>query len=436
MAGLTGLTLSGTVTLNVAADLTINGDVVVGTGTKLAMTGAKTLTATLLDVSGTLETSANAIVANAITLQAGARANVNSAMLTTRGRVRCLAASVINVASGASLKAEASLEIAGNLEGAGSVESSSSGSFTWSGGNLVAGGSLALKGSATLSAGSGSSCDRQMTITGMTTVAAAAQFSLAASGRFIVGSAGNVTHAAGSRVIDAVTSARAAAAYEIQAGAYVAMKGAVAARASIETAVANAGTFVVNGADCAVGTASKMYSQTSGSFYVDAGAKVSSSSNMTFAGGWLRGKGTIQASVRVRAGASVGPGASPGTMTVTGDYFMERGSTHQFEVGNTQTGWYDVLDVRGSLYLGGTLQVVKYGGCTCFTGESWQPIKYNRVYFNWDTRPNDVSIAYGVSIATFKYVKPGTAGAAAGAAPSVAVVALGALVAAAVALRA
>ena len=75
-------------------------------------------------------------------------------------------------------------------------------------------------------------------------------------------------------------------------------------------------------------------------------------------GGTLKGGGTA-GDRSTTAAARVAPGASPGKLTVNGDYTQGAGGTLQVEIdGTTQDTQYDHLAVTGNASLGGTLAIV------------------------------------------------------------------------------
>ena len=71
----------------------------------------------------------------------------------------------------------------------------------------------------------------------------------------------------------------------------------------------------------------------------------------------LGGNGTIAGGVTVGPGGIVNPGASPGTLTVIGDFLQQPGSTLQMEIGGLNPGDSDHLIVTGRLTLGGILEL-------------------------------------------------------------------------------
>jgi hypothetical protein len=95
--------------------------------------------------------------------------------------------------------------------------------------------------------------------------------------------------------------------------------------------------------------------QASGLATVAAGATYSG--NVALNGGTLGGNGTVSGAVTNPAG-TVAPGASPGTLTVTGDYTQGAGGTLAEEITGTTPGTqFDRLLVGGAATLGGTLAI-------------------------------------------------------------------------------
>jgi hypothetical protein len=80
-----------------------------------------------------------------------------------------------------------------------------------------------------------------------------------------------------------------------------------------------------------------------------------------FLGGSLSGNGTVTGSISNNA--TVSPGASPGLMTITGNYTEGPNSHLEIELGGTTAGvTYDQLSVGGTAKLAGTLDVSYFSG--------------------------------------------------------------------------
>ncbi|MDH5343009.1 MAG: hypothetical protein OEW79_09285, partial [Betaproteobacteria bacterium] len=88
------------------------------------------------------------------------------------------------------------------------------------------------------------------------------------------------------------------------------------------------------------------------------------------AGGVLGGSRTIVGDVNNLSG-TVSPGASPGIMTIDGDYFQGSSATLLAEIGGTATGQYDQLIVTGTVTLGGNLTVVLDNGFFPLAGDTF-----------------------------------------------------------------
>jgi hypothetical protein len=76
-------------------------------------------------------------------------------------------------------------------------------------------------------------------------------------------------------------------------------------------------------------------------------------------------------------GGTLAPGNSPGLTTVLGDYSMDINSTLQMELGGLiPETEYDVLDVTGMMDLGGTLEVLLYGGFNPDVGDTFDILNW------------------------------------------------------------
>ena len=91
--------------------------------------------------------------------------------------------------------------------------------------------------------------------------------------------------------------------------------------------------------------------------------------------GVLNGTGTIVGNV-TNTGGTVAPGASPGTLTINGDYMQGSGGTLAVEIGGTTAGTqYDQLVVTGNATLGGTLNVALVNGFVPASGGSFTVVQ-------------------------------------------------------------
>lgn len=93
--------------------------------------------------------------------------------------------------------------------------------------------------------------------------------------------------------------------------------------------------------------------------------------------GRLTGVGTVGGSVDNQTG-TVAPGASPGTLSVNGNYSQGAGGTLEIEVEGTGAGQFDKLAVGGSATLGGTLALKPSAGfvAAAVPGNSVQLLTY------------------------------------------------------------
>jgi len=78
--------------------------------------------------------------------------------------------------------------------------------------------------------------------------------------------------------------------------------------------------------------------------------------NVDIQGGALKGTGTMSGPV-VNSGGTVAPGASPGLLTITGDYTQDTGGTLAEEITGTTLTAFDRLFVGGTASLDGTLAI-------------------------------------------------------------------------------
>ncbi len=140
--------------------------------------------------------------------------------------------------------------------------------------------------------------------------------------------------------------------FDNQAGSTVTKNGGSGTTTFSELAFTNRGTVTA-----AAGTLKFQpgYVQAAGSTHL-AGGNLLSSGTVQLQGGGLDGTGTVTGSVS--NAAQVGPGSSPGTITVAGAYVQTTGGTLAVDINGVTPGTeYDRLVVVGSVTVGGTLQV-------------------------------------------------------------------------------
>ena len=124
------------------------------------------------------------------------------------------------------------------------------------------------------------------------------------------------------------------------------------------TTIASSATVTASGAtiNAAGGTMN-----VSGTFSVFGGSVNVGTLNV-IAGGALTGTGTIVGNVN-NSGGTVLPGASPGVLTINGNYVQGPGGALAIDIGGTTAGTqYDQLIVSGNASLGGTLSTALIGG--------------------------------------------------------------------------
>lgn len=128
---------------------------------------------------------------------------------------------------------------------------------------------------------------------------------------------------------------------------------------TLAASLANAGQLVIAGDASLDGG----LLQTAGSTVVGAGRSLTlGGSGLALSGGLLGGDGLILGDV-ANSGGVVAPGASPGTLTISGNYVQGPGGVLAMEIGGLSPGIdHDLLDVSGSAVLGGTLAVSLVNG--------------------------------------------------------------------------
>jgi autotransporter-associated beta strand protein len=87
-------------------------------------------------------------------------------------------------------------------------------------------------------------------------------------------------------------------------------------------------------------------------------------------GATLGGNGSIGGTVTVQSGATLSPGTSIGELIVNNSVTLQPGSTNRMEISHTDAT-NDVLTVAGTLYYGGTLEIVNLSG-TLGGGDSFK----------------------------------------------------------------
>jgi fibronectin-binding autotransporter adhesin len=142
----------------------------------------------------------------------------------------------------------------------------------------------------------------------------------------------------------------------------------------------NTGTIATSGASAKTSSIGGMVDQTGASaqVVVPAGTKLSINNPLLLKAGKLSGGGTIQGSVN-NSGGTVLPGASPGTLAVTGNYTQGAGGKLDIEIEGTGAGQFDKLAIDGNATLGGELALQPTGGypTSSAIGDSVDVLSYN-----------------------------------------------------------
>jgi hypothetical protein len=166
----------------------------------------------------------------------------------------------------------------------------------------------------------------------------------------------------------------------------------------------NSGTVQANSGTVSFGNA----------FIQNAGQTVLNGGNFAFSqaaqllGGTLTGTGTITGSVSNNA--AIGTGASPGLLSISGNYTENISAHLAIKLGGTTAGTnYDQLSVGGSAALAGTLDISYWNGFTPSAGNVFTVLACNARtgFFSAITAPtNTVATVY---TATNVLVEPGNA---------------------------
>lgn len=118
-------------------------------------------------------------------------------------------------------------------------------------------------------------------------------------------------------------------------------------------------------------------------------------SGVTITGGRLEGSGTVQSDID-NTGGTVGPGNSPGTLTVDGDYTQGPGGTLAIEIDSLSS--FDVLDVIGNVMLDGLLDLTVDAGyaAAAQVGDSFTIVE-------WDSFSGAFATVNGLNFAADKF---------------------------------
>ncbi|HAT34855.1 MAG TPA: hypothetical protein DCS82_04000 [Rhodospirillaceae bacterium] len=131
---------------------------------------------------------------------------------------------------------------------------------------------------------------------------------------------------------------------------------------------------------------------------------VESASAATFTnavGGSIGGTGTLDTSdgdVTLVNNGTITAGNSPGELTIMGDVVLGEEGLTLMEIGGTEAGTeHDKLNVTDSLQLGGTLDVVEYGGFTVSAGDSFTLFEAGSISSSFDYITG-LNVGHGVLI--------------------------------------
>ncbi|HEY3491892.1 MAG TPA: hypothetical protein VGK43_03005, partial [Solirubrobacterales bacterium] len=164
--------------------------------------------------------------------------------------------------------------------------------------------------------------------------------------------------------------------------------GTVTNTGTIETLGPSGNTSTVNGQIDQTGAAARVV--------VLAGTKLQlNSPPLLLKAGTLSGGGTINGSVE-NTGGVVSPGASPGTLTLNGNYTQGTGGRLDIEIAGTGAGQFDALAVSGNATIAGALSLIPTGSyaSTAAIGDSVAFLPYGGSFSGgFNTTTVDPSLA-------------------------------------------
>ena len=126
------------------------------------------------------------------------------------------------------------------------------------------------------------------------------------------------------------------------------------------------------------------YIQNAGETKLDGGeVSVTGTAPAKFSGGKLNGSGLIKGDVLVDGG-TVSPGHSPGAITINGNYTQTANGTLDMEIAGLTAGTqYDQLNITGTAYLAGTLNLTMLNGFLPKDGDNFQLLTYYSAVGSW-----------------------------------------------------
>jgi uncharacterized repeat protein (TIGR01451 family) len=348
----------------------------IATSNVLALTGNGTHSGTftangpgsVIDFSGGTQTISGAFAGTGKFRFSGAAATVNGAW---SGRAIDVAGGSVALNTSGTLPA---LTLSGGtLAGNGNL--TVTGSSTWSGGTIGGSGALTFDAGAivTMPGTSAATLTRPLLNQGTINFTAASSamlidgVTLTNSGTFDIQSSQGILVTAGTPpFVNNGTLKKSAGAGVMQFAAPVMNSGLVQA---------SAGTLNFTGT----------YAQSTGTTDVQTGATLQTAT-LSLNGGSLIGNGTIAGTVDNHA--VVAPGASPGTLTINGDYVQASNGVLNIQIGGTAPGTqYDQLLVSGNVTLGGTLNVSTINSFVPTAGNAFQILTFGAM-------PNSTTFAF------------------------------------------
>ena len=153
-----------------------------------------------------------------------------------------------------------------------------------------------------------------------------------------------------------------------------------------------------------------LFTQTAGQTVVDGTFAVNGGS-LNLQGGVLAGSGAISGTVD-NAAATVEPGTSAGTLTISGGYTQGAAGTLYIELAGTSAGQYDKLAVSGAASLGGTLHVEPIDGFVPEVGQQFTVMTFGSRTgeFASISGPGQYDVTYNATNVTLTVLSTGRPG--------------------------
>ena len=325
-----------------------------------------------------LSSANNQIGGIAITSSSGAISLANTAALLTLGNVTTNQA--------VTLTNSGNINLTGTLSaGSGDVAIVSTSGNLSLGGNISTGGALGMNAAGTITQTGGAISapgTTSVNATGVSLTSASNDF-----GTLSATSSGNVTITDATAITIAASSV--GGLFTVNASPVTFQGGLTANNYSFGggTYTLSSGTYNLNGtttiaASATVVAAGATINATGGAGTVNVSGVLDSNTGLLNAGtvnllsgGMLKGNGTINANVN-NTGGTVAPGASPGILTITGNYVQGPTGVLALEIGGTTPGTqYDQLIVTGNAVLGGTLNTTLVNGFVPVVGATFNTIQ-------------------------------------------------------------